>query len=73
MEQPIRILQAGNDPSEGLCAEVLRCEGFPWFDERSAGAFDGVPPGVSWWLWPVLALTEGPPSGWQRRCPGVCR
>lgn len=47
MEQPIRILQAGNDPSEGLCAEVLRCEGFPWFDARSAGAFDGVGPGVS--------------------------
>ena len=46
MEQPIWILQAGSDPSEDLCAEVLRCEGFPWFDERPAEAFDGVPPGV---------------------------
>ena len=47
MEQPILILHAGSDPSEDLCAEVLRCEGFPWLEERPASAFDGMPPGVS--------------------------
>ncbi len=47
MEQPILILRPDCDPSEGLCAEVLRCEGFPWLEERPAGEFDGVPPGVS--------------------------
>lgn len=47
MEQPILILHAGSDPAEDLCAEVLRCEGFPWLEERPASAFDGVPPGVS--------------------------
>lgn len=47
MEQPILILHAGSDPSEDLCAEVLRCEGFPWLEERPASGFDGVPPGVS--------------------------
>jgi len=53
VEQPIWILQAVSDPSEDLCAEVLRCEGFPWFDGRAAEAFDGVPPGVS------LAIVAG--------------
>ncbi len=47
MEQPILILRTGGDPSEGLCAEVLRCEGFPWLEERPAGEFDGVSPGES--------------------------
>ena len=47
MEQPILILRAGSDPSEGLCAEVLRCEGFPWLEERLASGFDGVSPDVS--------------------------
>ena len=46
MEQPILILRADSDPSEGLCAEVLRCEGFPWLDERAAHTFDTPPPGV---------------------------
>ncbi len=47
MEQPILILRARSDPSEDLCAEALRCEGFPWLEERPASEFDGVPPGVS--------------------------
>ena len=47
MEQPILILRADSDPSEELCAEVLRCEGFPWLEERPAYGFDGVSPGVS--------------------------
>ncbi len=47
MEQPILILRAGSDPSEDLCAEVLRCEGFPWLEERLASGFDGVSPDVS--------------------------
>ncbi len=46
MEQPILILRADSDPSEDLCAEVLRCEGFPWHEERPASGFDGVSPGV---------------------------
>lgn len=46
MEQPILILRAGSDASEDMCAEVLRCEGFPWLEERPASGFDGVPPGV---------------------------
>ena len=46
MDQPILILRAGSDPSEDLCAEVLRCEGFPWLEERPASGFDGVTPGV---------------------------
>lgn len=46
MNQPILILRAGSDASEDLCAEVLRCEGLPWLEERSASGFDGVPPGV---------------------------
>lgn len=46
MNQPIQILYAGHDLTEGLCAEVLRCEGFPWFEERPAEAFEDALPGA---------------------------
>ncbi len=46
MTQPILILRAGNAPSVGLAAEVLRCEGFPWFSEESLENFDGASPEV---------------------------
>ena len=44
MIQPILILAAGTDPTVGLAAEILRCEGFPWFAERSLEGFDEAPP-----------------------------
>jgi hypothetical protein len=46
MIQPILILKAGSDPTVGLAAEILRCEGFPWFSEETLEAFDGAPPEV---------------------------
>ena len=46
MNQPIWVLHTGSDPTNSLCAEILRCEGFPWLEEHSAKVFDSVPPGV---------------------------
>jgi hypothetical protein len=41
MHQPILILRAGSEPTTALCAEILRCEGFPWFSEQSSDASVG--------------------------------
>ena len=46
MNQPIWVLHTGSDPTNSVCAEILRCEGFPWLEERSSEVFDVVPPGV---------------------------
>lgn len=46
MDQPIRILSAGSEVTNGVCGEILRCEGFPWFATHAAENFDGMPPGV---------------------------
>lgn len=46
MHQPILILRAGADPTAALGAEILRCEGFPWFSEEPLDRFVEVPPGV---------------------------
>ena len=46
MDQPIWLVPADDRPSTGLGAEIMRCEGFPWFDEVLAALIDEIPPGV---------------------------
>src|SRR5688500_9228423 len=41
--QPIQIVRAGNDPADALCAEILRCEGYPWLAEQAPGELDALP------------------------------
>ena len=44
--QPIWIVQSGSDPIHDLCGEILRCEGFPWFETHAAEMMEDVPPHV---------------------------
>jgi hypothetical protein len=46
VEQPIWLIRAGRRPVDGLAAEVLRCEGYPWLEERPADGLAGIPPDV---------------------------
>ena len=46
MHQPIQILHVGSEVTNEVCAEILRCEGFPFFETHPAEGFDGMPPGV---------------------------
>ncbi|MBT3342011.1 MAG: hypothetical protein HN404_03340 [Gemmatimonadetes bacterium] len=46
VHQPILILHAGHDPTTALAAEILRCEGFPWFSEEPLDQFTTAAPGV---------------------------
>lgn len=47
MNQPIWSLFSEEDPVYRLGAEILRCEGFPWLEEKAASAIDTIPPDVS--------------------------
>jgi hypothetical protein len=46
MNQPILLLRAGTEPATSLAAEILRCEGFPWFSEMPADRFVDAAPGI---------------------------
>ena len=46
MIQPIWLLRSGHEPADELCAEILRCEGFPWFEELPVAQFRETPPEV---------------------------
>ena len=46
MHQPIWVLRAGGDPTVDMAAEILRCEGYPWFEVLPAERFDTAPPEV---------------------------
>jgi hypothetical protein len=43
MVQPIWVLQSGSEPADELCAEILRCEGFPWFEALPLEDFREAP------------------------------
>lgn len=46
MNQPILLLYADDALTTPVSAEILRCEGFPWFEAEPAAAFFDAPPEV---------------------------
>jgi len=44
--QPIWLVVADDRPSTDLAAEILRCEGFPWFQPVPLERLDEIPPKV---------------------------
>ena len=46
MNQPILLLYADDALTTPVSAEILRCEGFPWFEAKPAAAFVDAPPDV---------------------------
>ena len=41
--QPIQLIRAGNATTDALCAEILRCEGFPWLAEWPVDGVASLP------------------------------
>src|SRR5579859_2258793 len=46
LNQPIWVLRAGSSPADELAAAILRCEGFPWLEDRSIKHAREIPPQV---------------------------
>lgn len=70
MNQPIQLIRAGSGPEEEVCAEILRCEGYPWFEEVPAEAFDGVPPEVKLMVVTGVGLSSGTAARLARAVAG---